>query len=199
MLRHLDVTVPPDSRYDDLIFAASGALAGRRALVILDNAEAVPVAECARLLELCATTIVTSRSAIDPINDIRVDELPDEDAMELLRGCGVDVDGERDDALKLITRLGGLALAIEITARRMAMHDPRQSCAQAMEELNESRHLVAAIKLPRGDKREDNIVEAFALSYDLLDDQLKSAFHALGLCAESGAPVEAVARMLGLK
>ncbi|MGE3435224.1 MAG: TIR domain-containing protein, partial [Blastocatellales bacterium] len=199
LLRHLGVSVPPDSRFDDLIFAANGALTGRRALIILDNAEAIPAADCARLLELCATTIVTSRLAIDPINDIRVDELPDEDALELLRGCGVDVEAERDDALKLIERLGGLALAIEITAKRMAMHQPRQSCARALEELKEGRHLVEAIKLPGGDKREDNIIEAFALSYDLLDDELKSAFHAVGLCAESGAPIAAVARMLGLE
>ncbi|MGH9855754.1 MAG: TIR domain-containing protein, partial [Blastocatellia bacterium] len=198
LLRQLNVTVPPDSRFDDLIFAACGALAGKHALVILDNAEAIPVADAARLFDLCATTIVTSRTAIDPVRDIRVDELPDEDALELLRNCGVDVEAERDNALKLIKRLGGLALAIEITARRMAMHQPRQSCERVMEELNESRHPVSAIKLPRGDRREDNIAEAFALSYDMLDDQLKSAFHALGLCAESGAPVKAMARMLNL-
>src|SRR5262249_26401266 len=112
---------------------------------------------------------------------------------------GVNVASERDDALKLIARVGGLALALEITAKRMAIHSPRQSCAEALRELNESRHLVEAIRLPRHDTREGNIAEAFALSYRKLSDDLKSAFHALGLCAESGAPLEAVARMLAIE
>ncbi|MGH9832456.1 MAG: TIR domain-containing protein [Blastocatellia bacterium] len=188
--------VRPDSDFHELCYAARAELASRRALVILDNAEAIDPGHLERLTDLCATTIVTSRVSIDPTMEITVDRLEDDDALKLLEERGVDVAAERDEALKLIARLGGLALALEITARRMAIYRPHQSCAQALDDLNRSRHLVEAIRLPRHDTREGNIAEAFALSYRKLDDDLKSAFHALGLCAESGAPLEAVARML---
>lgn len=53
---------------------------------------------------------------------------------------------------------------------------------------NESRYLVEAIKLPRRNSPEDNIAEAFTLSYNRLEDDLKLVFQSLGLCAQSGAP-----------
>jgi len=201
LLRDLGVAdlIRPDSDFHEVCDVARSELAGRRALVILDNAEAVDPGHLERLTDLCATTIVTSRVSIDSTMEITVDRLEDDDALEMLRERGVNVEAERDDALKLITRLGGLALALEITARRMAAYKPRQSCAQALADLNQSRHLVEAIKLPLRNTREDNIVEAFALSYRKLDDEMKAAFHALGLCAESGAPIEAIARMLELE
>ncbi|MGH9840621.1 MAG: TIR domain-containing protein [Blastocatellia bacterium] len=199
MLRDLDAAdrVAPDSQLPELCNAARAELAGRRALVILDNAETIEAAERESLLDLCATTIITSRVSIDPTTDIAVDTLTADDAIALLRERGVDVEAERDGALRLIERLGGLALALEITARRMASYRPRQSCAAALDELNRSRNLIEAIRLPRGNKREDNIAEAFALSYRKLDADLQAAFHALGLSAESGAPLEGIARMLG--
>jgi tetratricopeptide (TPR) repeat protein len=199
LLRQLNVPVPIESRFDDLIFTAGNALANKRALVILDNAEAIDQNHLEQMINLCATTIVTSRVSIDTTMEIAVDKLEDDDALDLLRERGADIEAERDLALKLIARLGGLALALEITARRMAAYRPRQSCAEALEELSCRRHFVEAIKLPLRNAREDNIVEAFALSYRKLNDEMKAAFHALGLCSESGAPVEAIARMLDLK
>ncbi len=201
LLRDLGVAnlVRPDSDFHELCDAARAELAGRRALVILDNAEAIDPGHLERLTDLCATTIVTSRVSIDPAMEITIDRLEDDDALEMLRERKVNVEAEREDALKLIARLGGLALALEITARRMAAYKPRQSCAQALAELDQSRRLVEAIRLPLRNTREDNIAEAFALSYRKLNDEMKAAFHALGLCAESGAPVEALARMLELE
>jgi hypothetical protein len=42
-------------------------------------------------------------------------------------------------------------------------------------------------------------INALTIYEDLLDDELKSAFHALGLCAESGATAKAIARMLAIE
>ena len=201
LLRDLDVStlVSHDSGFEEMLRAARSELASKSALVILDNAEAIDSTSLERLIEMCPTAIVTSRTAIDTITEIFVDKLSDDDALAMMAKCRIDVVAQRDDALKLTARLGGLALALEITARRMATYTPRQSCASALEELNGARHLVEAIRLPRHDTREGNIAEAFALSYRKLDDDLESAFHALGLCAESGAPLEAVARMLDIE
>jgi tetratricopeptide (TPR) repeat protein len=201
LLRDLEISnlVSPDAGFEEMCNVARAELINRRALIILDNAETIDSTPLERLADLCATTIVTSRVSFDPTTDILVDKLEDEDALGLLQRLGINIDAERVDALKLITRLGGLALALEITAKRMATYTTHQSCAEALAELNDSRHLVEAIMLPRHDTREGNIAEAFALSYRKLDDDLKSAFHALGLCAESGAPLEAVARMIGLE
>jgi tetratricopeptide (TPR) repeat protein len=201
LLRDLEISnlVSPDAGFEEMCKVARAELINRRALIILDNAETIDSTHLERLADLCATTIVTSRVSLDPTTDIPVDKLEDEDALGLLQRLGINIAAEREHALKLTTRLGGLALALEITAKRMATYTTHQSCAEALAELNDSRHLVEAIMLPRHDTREGNIAEAFALSYRKLDDDLKSAFHALGLCAESGAPLEAVARMLGVE
>ena len=191
--------VAPDAKLPELCQATKSILAGRRALVILDNAETVSESEMKLLAGLGTTTLVTSRTAIDTTTEIRVDELKEADALKLLAKRGVDVEAERDGALKLIARLGYLALALEIMARQMATHSPRQSCTDALADLAESRHLVSAIKLPRRNAPEDNIAEAFALSYNRLEDDLKLVFQSLGLCALSGAPLEATIRMTGLE
>jgi tetratricopeptide (TPR) repeat protein len=201
LLRDLEIShlAGPDAGFEEMCGVVRSELINRRVLIILDNAETIDQPRLERLADLCATTIVTSRVSLDPTTDILVDKLEDEDALALLRRLGINIDDEREDALKLIARLGGLALALEITAKRMATYTPRQSCADALAELHDSRHLVEAIMIPRRDTREGNIAEAFALSYRKLDDDLKSAFHALGLCAELGAPLEAVARMLDIE
>jgi hypothetical protein len=71
LLRDLGVAslVRPDSDFHELCDAARAELAGRRALVILDNAEAIDRAHLERLTDLCATAIVTSRVSIDPMNE----------------------------------------------------------------------------------------------------------------------------------
>ncbi|MBL8169453.1 MAG: TIR domain-containing protein [Acidobacteria bacterium] len=197
LLRDLQAleTVAPDSKLPDLCVAVRHALAGQRALIILDNAETILSAELRHLTELGATTLVTSRVAIDTTSEISVDKLSPAEALDLLAQRGVNLATERDDALQLCERLGRLALALEITAKRMATYRPRQSCAAALAELNQSRHLVEAVKLPRRNNPEDNVAEAFALSYQPLDEELKLVFQTLGICAQSGTPLEAVTRI----
>ena len=177
---------------------ARGQLVGKRVLLILDNAEGIVRRHRRQLFAMClpapAKTIITSRTMIDT-DDIRVDVLNDDDALGLLAAKGIDIASQREDALKLVRRLGNLALAIEIIARRMCITKPAQSCADSLREIEESANLVDALKLPLGNMPDDCVAAAFALSYDLLDKQLRTTFHALGLCAPSGAPVQGIARM----
>ena len=181
-----------------LVEMARGLLAGKQVLLILDNAEAIVRYQRRQLFAVCppapAKTIITSRILIDT-DDIRVDVLNDDDALQLLAAKGINVKSQHDDAVKLVRRLGNLALAIEIVARQMCITKPTQSCAATLREIEESASLVDALKLPLSNMPDDSVAAAFALSYDLLDNQLKTTFYALGLCAPCGAPVQGIARM----
>ena len=181
-----------------LIEMVRGLLVGKHVLLILDNAEAIVRYQRRQLLAMCppapAKTIITSRILIDT-DDIRIDVLSDEDALKLLAAKGIKVELQRDDAVKLVRRLGNLALAIEIIARQMCITKPTRSCADSLREIEESASLVDALKLPLSNMPDDSVAAAFAISYDLLDNQLKTTFHALGLCASCGAPAQGIARM----
>lgn len=200
LLNQLGVTNPEQLRGDVMALAeiVRGQLAGKRVLLILDNAEGIAQHRRHELLAMCppppAKTIITSRFIIDT-NDIRVDVLSDEDALALLSAKHVDVASQYDNALKLARRLGNLALALEIVARRMCITKPMQSCASSLREIEESNNLVDALKLPLSRAPDDNVACAFAISYDLLDQALRGTFHALGVCAPSGASIEGVARI----
>lgn len=200
LLNQLGVTNPEQLRSDVMALAemVRGQLAGRRVLLILDNAEGIAQRRRHELLAMClpppAKTIITSRVMIDT-DDIRVDVLSDEDALALFSAKHVDVTSQYDDALKLARRLGNLALALEIVARRMCITKPAQSCASSLREIEESNNLVDALKLPLSHAPDDNVACAFAVSYDLLDQALQGTFHALGVCAPSGASIEGIARM----
>jgi tetratricopeptide (TPR) repeat protein len=178
------------------------ALAGRQVLLVLDNADALARSAPATLHQMTlpppARTLITSRVAIDPTRDLRVETLSDEDALALLTARGIDTAGQREDALALIRRLQGLALALDVTARRMAIPRPAQTCAGALAALDAAASLVDALRLPQADGAGDSVAASFALSYQLLDDELRAAYHALGVCAPSGVGVDEWAALLEL-
>ena len=184
--------------FDESCRIAREALAGGRALLILDNAEGIDNRALSQLSTICATTIITSRAAIAPVYNLRVDELSGNDAMDLFRLCEIDVEAQLSDAMKLAERLGRLALALVSTAGRMGLTSPPQTCSQAIAELSGGANLMEALRLPRRNNIDDNVAESFALSYTQLDAELQAAFHALGLCAPSGAPARAAAAMLDI-
>lgn len=173
---------------------ARGQLAGKRTLLILDNAEGVVRHHRQHLLAMCpatpAKTIITSRIIID-VDDLRVDALSDGDALKLLEAKGISVADQYDDALRLVRRLGNLALAITIVARRMRITQPAQSCTDSLREIDQSASPMDALRLPLSHTPDDSLAAAFALSYELLDEQLRMAFHALSLCAPRGLPSRA--------
>ena len=184
---------------EDLCALAHDALRERRVLLVLDNAESIIQANKAHLelmmLPPPGVTLITSRAQVGA-DDVRVDVLSETDGLELLALNGVDTTAERDDARRIVARLGHLALALDITSRRMAIGKQRQTCAEALAELDVARSLVSQLRLPRKNSPDDNAAESFAISYELLDDALRLAFHALGMCALSGAPASGIASML---
>lgn len=173
-------------------------LHGKRALLVLDNAEGLAQHNLPALRALClpspAVTLITSRSQIQVGRDIEVGRLETADALALLAYYGVDVAAQNEAAQALITRLGGLALAVDIAARRMVVL--RQNCAQALTELQSGIDKLKAVG--QNSTADDNLTVAFGLSYDRLDAPLREAFWALGLCAPApnGSPVAGMAAML---
>ncbi len=137
-----------------------------------------------------AITLITSRISLDSATEIPVDQLDDADALDVLRErlgwTDAIAQAEKADALTLIRRLGGHALALVITAQRMAKSTPHiMTCASALRDLQAAPSLVKALKLPERNDPEGNVAVSFALSYAQLNQEQKSTFLALGLCASS--------------
>jgi hypothetical protein len=114
-----------DQRSRELLLR--GILAGRRALVVLDNArDTAHVKDLISLMPSCVV-VVTSRHRLSPLSAttgarrVRVDPLPDDEATELLstrlgtyRHLGQD---DRDSVVRLC---GGLPLVITLLAEQIA-------------------------------------------------------------------------------
>lgn len=175
---------------------ARNELQGRRVLLVLDNADRLPQEHLRQMrLPAPAATIITSRkSSGDSV--LEVDRLSEEDALDLMRQKGLSIEDELADAKALITRLGGLALALNITLSRMQLHN--YTCRQALTQLEQSGSVVQTLNLRIPGEQSESVVATFALTYEQLEPDLRTAFHATGICAASGAGVEAVQELLAL-
>ncbi len=197
---------------EGLCHAAHHLLQGKKVLLVLDNAETLAADDPARVRHLVTrmklpapgVTLVTSRVSIIPTGDEhRVEVLDEADALALLRAHlhwdDAAAAREAADARKVIERLGGLALALDLTARHMMEGGPPpQRCAEALRALESAPRLVHALHLRPTDGAGRAAADAFALSYDPLPAPARAAFHALGICHPSGASVDALADLLDM-
>ncbi|MER7450359.1 tetratricopeptide repeat protein [Nocardia beijingensis] len=158
-------------------------LAGRRVLVVLDNA-----ADETQLRPLLPGTagsavLVTSRAPIATLGGMHVplDVLPETEAIELLSLLiGADRADTEPDAVREVARLcGGLPLALRIAGARL-MSRPNWTVSWFADRLaDESRRLDL---LAVGDLQ---VRASFALSYHSRSDQEQAAFRTLALTAAS--------------
>ncbi|MFF8774229.1 BTAD domain-containing putative transcriptional regulator [Kitasatospora sp. NPDC015120] len=155
-------------------------LAGRRVLVLLDNARD---AEQVRPLlpggAGCAV-LVTSRTRIGALPNARFTELPvlpAEEAVTLLtRVVGAErVAAEDASARELVRLCGRLPLAVRILAARLACR-PGWSVARLVEQLGGERYRLDALR--SGDLAVDS---SFRFGYDLLDAEQARAFRLLAV------------------
>jgi hypothetical protein len=169
----------------------------KKVLLVLDNADGI---EHNALRQMClpkpAVNLITSRADIADTQIIKVDRLSENDALDLLRLELGDnqVNQPLAEAKALITRLGGLALALKITARRMRLFG--QSFGQALADLQQSGAAIQKLKLARHHNLDDNIQDSFALTYEPLDAELRHAFHTLGLGHQTGLLQQSFAPLL---
>lgn len=177
-------------------------LAGRRVLVLLDNAH--DTEQVLPLLpgDLSCTVLVTSRRRLNALvtshaaRAIDLDVLSRDEAVSLLTGhLGADrVAAEPDAVTVLLDRCAGLPLALGVTAARAGAH-PDFPLRALADELNaESTRLTA---LDAGELA-TNLRAVFTSSYRALDAATAEVFTLLGLAPGSDISLPAAASLTAL-
>jgi tetratricopeptide (TPR) repeat protein len=184
------LSVPAESIPADLESRAAlyrSQLAGRRLLIVLDNA--ATVGQVRPLLPGIAgcLVIVTSRSRLsglvarDGAHRLTLGVLPDEDAVELLRSVtsnyrGADNPGDLEELARLCARL---PLALRIAAER-AISRPQTPLRDLIADLRDESALWEALTAD-GDDEADAVRTVFAWSYRALSKDAGRLFRLLGL------------------
>jgi tetratricopeptide (TPR) repeat protein/transcriptional regulator with XRE-family HTH domain len=160
-------------------------LAGRRVLVVLDNARQ---AEQVRPLlpgSPTCMTLVTSRDALaglvarDGAIRLEMDLLPLSDAVSLLRVLiGSRVDGSLDDAVMLASECCRLPLALRVAAE-LALARPEVPLSDLAHELSDLQHRLDA--LDAGPDERAAVRAVFSWSYRHLGDDAARSFRLAGL------------------
>jgi DNA-binding SARP family transcriptional activator/tetratricopeptide (TPR) repeat protein len=175
--------VPPEAVPEDLDGRSArwrAELAGRRVLVVLDNA-----ASAAQVRPLLpgsphCLALVTSRhrlGVLDGATLLSLDVLPPPEALELFAAiAGSDrVAAEPAAAAAVVALCGHLPLAIRIAATRLA-HRPQWTVSALAGRLREERGRLAELTLA-----DRGVSSAFALSYAQLEPGERRMFRLLGL------------------
>jgi len=197
--------VPPQRIPVDLDAQATlyrSQLAGKRVLVVLDNA--CDTAQVRPLLPgaLTCLVVVTSRNqltgliAADGAYPITLDLLTDEEARQLLvRRLGVDrVAAEPAAVGEIITRCALLPLALALVAARAAVR-PQSGLGLLAEELRDAGH---RWQMLTGDDPTTDVQAVFSWSYQALTSDAARLFRLLGLHPGPDIAALAAASLAGL-
>ncbi|SDN65685.1 ATP-binding protein [Allokutzneria albata] len=189
LLRAVDVPgerIPPTVEQRAALWRST--LAGRRVLLVLDNA-----ADAAHVRQLIpghpgCLTLVTSRrrlTDLDGASSLALDVLREDEAVGLFLRIAGPERGE-DAAVRECVRLCGyLPLAIRIAAARL-----RDRPVWTVEHLNR--------RLGRHSRRLTELNAVFALSHQYLDDSQRRMFRLLGLHPGADVDVHAAAALAGV-
>ncbi|MEY9967991.1 DNA-binding SARP family transcriptional activator [Streptacidiphilus sp. MAP12-16] len=170
---------------DDRVALYRSLLAGRRVLVVLDNARAV--ADVLPLLPTgpgCAA-VVTSRNLLAGLlvrqgaSVLRVEPLaPDESCDVLAASAGAErVAAEADATRELVGLCDGLPLALRVAGARLATH-PGWTISDLVEELSDEQARLASLTTEDADL---GVEAALHLSYRALPGPAAELFRVLGL------------------
>jgi DNA-binding SARP family transcriptional activator/tetratricopeptide (TPR) repeat protein len=182
---------------EDRVAMFRSLTAGRRLLIVLDNAASESQVRPLLPASASCVVIITSRTRMTGLAGaqlINLDVLDDEHAIDLLGtiiGPGR-VSAETDDARRLVSLCGGLPLALRIVGVRLAakIHWPLATLigrlADQRRRLNE---------LTYGDL---DVRATFALSYEALDEQAKVMLRRLSLLDTPDFPAWAGAALLDI-
>ncbi|GIE95684.1 AfsR/SARP family transcriptional regulator [Paractinoplanes rishiriensis] len=197
LLRQLGVpaTRVPESA-DDRAALWRTELAGRRMLVLLDNAAGSR--QVAPLLAGAAGTlvIVTSRrllAGLDGVRSVSLGALPENESAELLRRIVGARAAEEPEATAELARLcGHLPLALRLAAARLVRRSAWR-VADLAERLRE-----APARLGQLAAEDRAVSAALDLSYQQLDDPVRRMFRALGGHGRHGFDRHAAAALAGM-
>ncbi|MDQ1696059.1 MAG: hypothetical protein QOJ03_1412 [Frankiaceae bacterium] len=185
---------------DTLLRDAATSLAGRRGLVVLDNAEHVLAAAAAVAQALTATTLVTVVTSRTPLHVagehiVPVSPLPAAGAAELFATRSAAVTGERphdsDDRIvaEICRRLDGLPLAIELAAARSRLLSPEE----LLDRLDLDLLTVRQAGVP---ERQRTMRALVGWSHDLLTSDEQAVFAACAVF-RGGFDATSAARVIG--
>ncbi|MFF0253025.1 BTAD domain-containing putative transcriptional regulator [Micromonospora zamorensis] len=181
LLRQLGV---PDERVpanqDDRLALWRSELAGRQALLVLDNAASADQVTPLLPNGSHCLVLITSRRRLVGVDEGRPSSLPvldTDEGVELLgRVVGADrVAAESEAAAEVVRRCGHLPLAIRLAGARLA-HRPRWRIADLAERLSTRPDPLAEFEAG-----ERSVGRAFALSYAQVSPVAQRAFRLLGL------------------
>jgi len=175
----------------------AAALAGKRMLVLLDNAEHLLPAIVDVIARLTAaegpTILVSSRQRLRAERLYEVQSLLPGDAVELFltRAAALDVAVERSDAVvELCAKLDNLPLAIELAAPRLRLFSPEQLLERISRRLD-------LFEGPRdADPRQRTLRATIEWSYELLEPEEQRLFAAFSIFS-GGATYEAAEAVCG--
>ncbi|WP_324785843.1 AfsR/SARP family transcriptional regulator [Streptomyces sp. H51] len=171
-------------------------LAGRRAVIVLDDA--VSAAQIRPLLPggSPSLTIITSRRHLPGLPHARhipLDVLPTDDAIALFRAFAGRERTQDAEQTALIARLCGfLPLAIELVAGRFRAH-PAWTLTTLADRLTRAEGRLGEIR-----DTEKEMVRAFDLTYQTLTEEQRAAFRRLSLHPGPDLTTESAAAALGL-
>jgi tetratricopeptide (TPR) repeat protein len=176
-------------------------LAGRRVLVLLDNAGDAEQVRPLLPSEPSCLVVVTSRDSLAGLvarhgaHRIDLDVLPEPDALELLRALVGDdrVSADPDAASTLVRRCARLPLALRITAER-AIAQPAATLGDLAAELADEQRLLDLLDAG-GDPR-TAIRAVFSWSTRHLSARARTGFLALGCHPGPGFDAAALAALL---
>jgi DNA-binding SARP family transcriptional activator len=180
LLRQLGV--PGDripEEFDQRIALWRGELAGRRTLLLLDNAGTADQIAMLLPAEPGCLTLVTSRrrlTGLDGARPVSLGVLTADEAVTLQqRIVGDRVDAAPEAAQEVARHCGHLALAIRLAAARLA-HRPGWTVSDLASRLGGARTPLRELALPGR-----TVEAAFALSYQDLSEPARRLFRLLGL------------------
>ncbi|WP_405778585.1 BTAD domain-containing putative transcriptional regulator [Streptomyces sp. NBC_00859] len=185
--------IPGDAAGRDALWQAT--LAGRRILLLLDNAADLAQIKPVLPASPGTLTLVTSRGrliGLDGADWISLGEMTREDSTALIaRTLGQDLAGEDPEATAALAGLcGHLPLALRISTARLR-NRPRWTVRNLVDRLSdESRRLD---ELHAGDR---GVAANLRLSYQALDQWHRTAFRLLGLHPGARADVHSTAALL---
>jgi DNA-binding SARP family transcriptional activator/tetratricopeptide (TPR) repeat protein len=176
-------------------------IAGRRMLIVLDNAATVEQVRPLLPGTPSCAVLVTSRDsmaglvAVHGAHRVSLDPLPTDDAMALLRRLvGSRVDAEPESALALAEQCAGLPLALRVAAE-LAASRPTTPLSDLVAELADGQrrlHMLNAGGDPRG-----AVTAVFSWSVRHLPPDAAAAFGLLGLHPGADFDAYAVAALAG--
>jgi DNA-binding SARP family transcriptional activator/tetratricopeptide (TPR) repeat protein len=182
----------PDG-FDQRVAMWRGELAGRRTLLLLDNAATAEQVAALLPAEPGCLTLVTSRRRLvdlDGARAVSLGVLTGQEAVILQRRIvGSRVDAAPEAAQDVARRCGHLALAIRLAAARLA-HRPGWTLSDLAARLGRAETPLRELALPGR-----SVEAAFALSYHDLSERAGQLFRLLGLHPGPDLDVRAAAAL----